>query len=88
MPDTWENGGSQEASVREMASSKLFFWYFDRHPWEFSFMLEVSVFVDATLGLQLCAAETEGGYNQRLGVGKEGSQFRKWVCKVYDANDF
>lgn len=51
-------------------------------------MKKVSVFADVILGLQLCAAETEGDYNQRFGVGKEGSQFGKWVCKVYDANDF
>lgn len=43
---------------------------------------------EAALCLQLCTTETEGEYNQRLGVGKEKSQLGKWDCKVYGANDF
>lgn len=53
------------------------------------FMKRVRVLVAiATLCLQLCATETEGEYNQGLGVGKERGQFGKWDCKIYGANDF
>lgn len=53
-------------------------------------MKKVRVFVVvATLDLQLCATETEGDkYNPGLGERREGSQFGKWDCKVYGANDF
>lgn len=44
---------------------------------------------DATLSLKLCATEIPGGkYNQELRVRKKGSQFGKWNCKVYAANNF
>lgn len=82
-----KGGRNQEAAKRDLVFEIV---SFARHSWKLIFLKEVRVFAaDATLGLQLCATETEGGkYNQGLGVRRKGSQFGKWNSKVYAANDF